>query len=100
VAYLAEYRTGFPFTLVNEEGSLVGRPNQVRFPAYFNVNLHFERKFRVMGTTWAWRFGINNLTNSGNPNVVNNNVDSTAYLTYGRGQKRAANVRLRFLGRR
>ncbi|MSV28533.1 MAG: TonB-dependent receptor [Bryobacterales bacterium] len=100
VAYLAEYRTGFPFTVVNEEGSLVGRPNQVRFPAYFNVNLHFERKFRVMQTTWAWRFGINNLTNNGNPNVVNNNVDSSSYLVYGRGQQRAVNVRLRFLGRR
>ncbi len=100
VAYLAEYRTGFPFSVVNEESSLVGLPNQVRFPAYFNVNLHFERKFRLVGATWAWRFGINNLTNNGNPNVVNNNVDSPSYLAYGRGQQRAFNVRLRFLGRR
>jgi len=64
------------------------------------VNLHFERRFRLLHYFWAWRFGVNNLTNNGNPNVVNNNIDSRAFLTYGRGQHRAFNVRLRFLGRR
>ena len=100
VAYLMEYRTGFPFGVVNEEGFLVGRPNGWRLPSYFNVNLHFERRFRFLRYLWAWRFGLNNLTNSGNPNVVDNNIDSRAFLTYGRGQQRAFNVRLRFLGRR
>jgi hypothetical protein len=99
VAYLAEYRTGFPFGVVNEEGLLVGNPNAHRLPSYFNVNVHFERRFRLLHYLWAWRFGVNNLTNNGNPNVVNNNIDSRAFLTYGRGQHRAFNVRLRFLGR-
>ena len=100
VTFLTEYHTGFPFNLVNEEGVMVGSPNSARFPAYFNVNLHFERKFRFMHYLWAWRFGFNNITNSGNPNVVNNNVDSPGFLTYGRGQLRAFAVRLRFLGKR
>jgi hypothetical protein len=100
VAYLVEYRTGFPFSAVNDEGYLVGAPNSLRYPSYFNVNLHLERKFRFMHYLWAWRAGINNLTNSGNPNVVNNNVDSPNYLSYGRGQLRAVAVRLRFLGKR
>ena len=100
VTFLAEYHTGFCFNLVNEEGVLVGSPNSTRYPAYFNINLHFERKFRFLHYLWAWRFGFNNITNSGNPNVVNNNVDSPAFLTYGRGQLRAFAVRLRFLGRR
>ena len=100
VAYLIEYRTGFPFSVVNEEGMLVGRPNERRLPSYFNINLHFERRFRFLHYLWAWRFGVNNLTNSGNPNVVNNNIDSPGFLTYGRGQQRAVNVRLRFLGRK
>src|SRR5205814_6982704 len=39
MAYLAEYRTGFPFSVVNEENFLVGRPNEKRLPAYYNVNL-------------------------------------------------------------
>jgi len=98
VAYLMEYRTGFPFGVVNEEGFMVGRPNERRFPSYFNINLHFERRFHFMNYLWAWRFGLNNITNSGNPNVVDNNVNSPTFLTYGRGQHRAFNVRLRFLG--
>src|SRR5262249_6780164 len=98
VAYLVEYRTGFPFGVVNEDGWLVGPANSHRYPGYFNINLHFERRFRALHYLWAWRFGFNNITNNGNPNTVNNNVDSPSYLTYGRGQLRAFNVRLRFLG--
>jgi hypothetical protein len=100
VTFLTEYHTGFPFNLVTEEGVLVGQPGAARFPSYFNVNLHFERKFRALHYLWAWRFGFNNITNSGNPNVVNNNVDSPTFLAYGRGQLRAFAVRLRFLGKR
>jgi hypothetical protein len=100
IVYLGEYRTGFPFSVVNEDGYLVGPPNSRRLPNYFNINLALERKFRFLHYLWAWRFGFNNLTNNGNPNVVNNNIDSPAYLTYGRGQLRAFAVRLRFLGKK
>lgn len=99
-AYLVEYRTGFPFEIVDEEGLLVGRPNSVRFPDYFNLNLHLERQFRALHYLWAWRFGFNNLTNNGNSNVVNNVLGTPQFLTYGRGQVRAFSVRLRLLGRK
>jgi len=99
-AYLVEYRTGFPFQVVDEEGNLVGRPNSMRYPDYFNVNLHLERQFRALHYLWAWRFGFNNLTNNGNPNVVNNVIGTPEFLTYGRGQVRAFSVRLRLLGRK
>jgi hypothetical protein len=100
LSYLVEYRTGFPFNVVTEEASLVGAPNAHRFPSNFNVNLHLERRFRLMHYIWAWRFGINNVTGSLNPNTVNNIIGSPGFLTYGRGQPRAFSVRLRFLGRR
>lgn len=100
VAYLLEYRTGFPFSAVDEEGVLAGGPNRFRFPSHFNINVHFEKRFRFMHYLWAWRAGVNNLTNNGNPNVVNNTIGSPYFLTYGRGQARAINVRLRFMGRR
>lgn len=99
-AYLVEYRTGFPFSAVDEEGFLAGRPNGRRFPAYFSLNLAFERKFRAIHYLWAWRFGFDNLTNNKNPNVVNNVTGTPAFLTYGRGQPRAFTVRLRLLGRK
>jgi hypothetical protein len=98
--YLVEYRTGFPFGLANEDGFLVGRPDGMRYPAYFNINLHLERRFQLKHTLWAWRFGFNNLTNNGNPNSVINVLGSPLFLTYGRGQARAFSVRLRLLGRK
>ncbi len=99
-AYLVEYRTGFPFNLVDEDGFLVGQPNSTRLPGYFNINLHLERQFRALHYLWAWRFGFNNLTNNGNPNTVNNVIGTPVFLTYGRGQARAFAVRLRLLGRK
>jgi uncharacterized protein YjbI with pentapeptide repeats len=100
VAYLVEYRTGFPFSRVDEQGFMVGAPNSIRYPDYFNVNLTLERRFTAIHYLWAWRFGFNNITNNPNPNVVNNVMGTPAYLTYTRGQVRAFNVRLRFLGHR
>ena len=99
-AYLLEYRTGFPFNIVSEDGFLVGRPDSTRYPDYFNINLHLERKFRALHYLWAWRFGFNNLTGSLNANVVNNVQGTPQFLTYGRGQARAFSVRLRLLGRK
>lgn len=99
-AYMVEYRTGFPFSVVDQEGFLIGNPNDHRYPNYFSINLHFERQFRAIHYLWAWRFGFDNITNDGNPNAVNNVMGSPQFLTYARGQARAFSVRLRFLGRK
>lgn len=100
LAYLVEYRTGFPFSVVDQQGFMVGDPNSMRFPLYFNMNLSLERRFTAIHYLWAWRFGFNNITDNPNPNVVNNVTGTPQYLTYTRGQVRAFNVRLRFLGHR
>jgi hypothetical protein len=85
---------------VDENGFLLGRPGSMRLPDYFSINLHFERRFQAMHYLWAWRCGLDNLTNNGNPNFVNNVYGTSQFLTYGRGQTRAFSVRLRFLGRK
>ncbi|MGD0499446.1 MAG: carboxypeptidase regulatory-like domain-containing protein [Bryobacteraceae bacterium] len=100
VVYLVEYRTGFPFSVVDERSFQIGAPGSMRFPDYFNINLQLERKFQALRYLWAWRFGFDNLTNNGNPNTVNNVVGTPQFLTYGRGQVRAFAVRLRMLGRK
>jgi hypothetical protein len=99
-AYLVEYRTGFPYSVVDQDGFQVGPPGSVRYPDYFNINLHFERKFMALHYLWAWRFGFNNLTNNGNYITVNNVIGTPDFQTYGRGQVRAFSVRLRMLGRK
>lgn len=99
-AYLVEYRSGFAFNVVDQQGFLVGRPDGTRYPDYFSLNLHFEKQFRAIHYLWAYRFGVDNLTNNGNPVSVNNVLGTPQFRTYGRGQARAFSVRLRFLGRR
>ena len=98
--YMVEYRTGFPFSVLDQNGFLSGLPNADRLPGYFNLNLHVERQFHALKYLWAWRVGVNNLTNSSNPNYVDNVLGTPAFLTYGRGQTRAFTMRLRMLGRK
>ncbi|HWF09817.1 MAG TPA: carboxypeptidase regulatory-like domain-containing protein [Bryobacteraceae bacterium] len=97
---LADFRSGFPFNAVTETGNIVGPPASLRFPDYATINLAVERRFLFRGYLWAWRVSAVNTLNRTNANVVNNDVDSPTFLTYGRGQARAVNVRLRFLGRK
>jgi hypothetical protein len=99
-AYLVEYRTGFPFGVVDQQGFMISPPGSMRLPGYFSVNLHFERQFHALHYLWAWRVGVDNLTNNGNPNFVNNVYGTPYYLTYGRGQARAFTMRLRMLGKK
>ena len=97
---LTDFRTGFPFSVTNEQGYLVGQPDDLRFPDYLTVNLALERKFQFRGYLWAWRAGLINALGRSNPNVVNSDINSPDYLQYGSGQARAVDVRLRFLGRK
>lgn len=97
---LLDYHTGFPFSVTNDTGNLVGLPNDRRFPGFATLNFALERRFPFRGYLWAWRVALVNVLDRSNPNVVNSDIDSPQFLTYQRGQARAVNVRLRFLGRK
>jgi hypothetical protein len=99
VAYLTEYRTGQPFSIQDELGGILGPVNHLRYPVFFELNLHFERSFTALKHRWAFRFGANNLTDHKNPNVVINTLGSPQFLKFYGGQRRAFNVRIRWLGR-
>jgi hypothetical protein len=100
LAYSVDWRNGYPYSLVGEEQRLVGAPNSSRLPAYFSLNLHIERQFRLFGYHWSLRAGSNDVTNRQNPSGVNNNVDSPQFLTYGGVQHRVFTARIRFLGKK
>jgi hypothetical protein len=100
LSYALDWRDGFPFSLVNGDQLLVGPPNSMRFPDYFSLNLHAEKRFRLIGYHWAVRGGFNNITDRANPSSVDNNIDSAGFLNYGSFQKRAFVGRIRFLGRK
>lgn len=99
VAYLAEWHSGFPFSIQDERGLVLGSVNSDRYPNFFELNLHTEREFELRGQRWAWRMGLNNITGRHNPDVVNNRIESPRFLNFYGGQGRAVNLRVRWLGK-
>jgi hypothetical protein len=99
LSYFLEWHSGFPFSTVEGTQQLIGLPNRGRFPDYFSLNLHCERRFKLWRTQWALRAGFNNLTGNSNPVVVNNIIDSPDYRHFSGGQGRVFTGRIRFLGR-
>jgi len=103
-AYLFEYRTGYPFSVVNQQQFLIGAPNRLRFPDYASLNISLEKKFRFRKYLFAVRGSVINLTDRQNPTVVVNNIDAVGvtppFLQFSGGQGRAFTGRLRFLGKR
>ena len=97
MAYLLEYRNGFPFSIQDGEGGQIGEINGFRFPTFFELNLHVERTFRLRGRNLAIRAGFLNITGHQNPNTVNNNMASPHFLHFYGGQRRALNFRVRWL---
>jgi len=99
VQILGDFRTGFPFSATTETGYIAGQPNGYRFPDYLTLNLALERKFPFHGYMWAFRGALVNVLDRQNANVVNSDFNSPDFGQFQRGQARAVNVRLRFIGR-
>jgi hypothetical protein len=100
LGYTADWHTGYPFSLVNQDQELVGLPNRNRFPDFVQVDLHIEKQFLFRGYQWALRGGFNDITGSNNPFLVDNNVDSPTFLKFSGLQHRAFTGRIRFIGRK
>ncbi|MBZ5509829.1 MAG: TonB-dependent receptor [Acidobacteriia bacterium] len=100
IAYSADWHTGFPFSVVNQNQEIVGPPNSRRFPDYFALNLFLERRFTLRGLNLALRGGFEDLTGRRNPFAVNNNIDSPDFLQFEAATGRAFTARIRFLGRK
>ncbi len=100
IAYFLEWHTGFPWGTVNSTEQLIGPPNSRRFPDYFSLNLHLERRFLFWRYQWAFRAGFNNLTGHLNPDTVNNNLDASDFGRFLNNAGRAFTGRIRLIGKR
>jgi hypothetical protein len=99
-AYSTELRSGFPFNAVNDQLKLVEPAGSRRFPTWFTLNTHIEKRFHAFGYHWAIRGGFNNVTGRRNYTFVNNNSDSSDFLMFGNYEGRALTGRIRFLGKK
>jgi hypothetical protein len=100
LAYSLEWRSGYPFSVFNQDRRLVDAPNSRRFPDYVSLNLHAERRVRILSFNLALRGGFNNITNRQNAVAVDNNINSTRFLHFSGIQGRQFTARIRFLGRK
>ncbi len=98
-AFFLEYRTGYPFNVIDQQQFLIGAPGAHRFPDYLNLNISVEKKFRLTNYLFAVRVSAFNVLDSSNPNTVVNNIDAPNFLTFSGGQGRAISARIRFIGR-
>lgn len=99
VAALVDYRTGFPYPVVDQYGVVQGAVDGQRYPSTFDLNLHIERRFAFRGYRLALRLGANNLTGHRNPTAVNNVVGAPEFGSFYGDEGRHFVARVRFLGR-
>jgi len=102
--YFYEYRSGYPFSVINQQQFLVGPPNSLRFPVYSNLTVSLEKQFHFTGRLFAVRVAVVNVLDRSNPDTVVNNIDAIGttpnFLTFSGGQDRAITARLRFISKK
>jgi hypothetical protein len=99
ISALADMRTGFPFSVRDASGPVVGAFDSYRYPLNFDLNIAIERMVTLRGYRFALRGGVDNLTNQANPTQVNNVIGVPQYLQFLGDEGRHFVVRIRFFGR-
>jgi hypothetical protein len=96
--YTLDWRSGFPFTSVNANHQVVGAAGFQNFPDFLSFSPGLEWRFHFHGSYFGLRGVMENGTDSRNPAVVNNVVDSPEYRTFSEFQGRAFTARIRLIG--
>lgn len=102
LVYSTEARTGIPFYATTDQGEIYpgDPPGKLRLPAYYTINLQFEKRFHLFHRYWALRGGFDNVTNHGNAAYANGVLDAAhPFPTFIDGNSRAFTSRIRFLGK-
>ncbi|MFZ0746099.1 MAG: hypothetical protein WAM85_16935 [Terracidiphilus sp.] len=98
--YSLDWHSGFPFTSINAGYQVVGAAGSRRYPNFTSFSPGLEWRFHFRGSYFGLRGVIENATNSENPLVVNNVVDSPQYGTFSEFEGRALTARIRLIGSR
>ena len=95
--YTLDRHTGFPYTSVDANYLVAGAAGSRRFPNNTDFSPGLEWRFHFRGSYFGLRGVIENITDSGDYFVVNNNVDSPQYGTFTEPLGRALTARLRLI---
>jgi hypothetical protein len=99
VSALADVRSGFPFSIRDQDGNVIGSIDSYRYPLIFDLNIAVERMVVLHGYRFALRGGMNNITDRLNPTAVNNVVGAPGFRQFYGAEGRHFVVRIRFFGR-
>jgi hypothetical protein len=99
---LIDWRSGFPFSAVNEQQDFVGPRNQARrFPDFFSADVQVLKDFKVgfRGKEYTVRAGVKffNVTNHFNPRDVQANIDSGEFGNFFNGVGRRTRFKFEVL---
>ena len=93
---LADWHSGFPYSVLNETLDFVGARNSVRFPTVVRTELGAERRFNIL--KWQPWIGVrvNNPFGSFLPTDVQANVASPYFGTFYNSEYRRIRLIIRF----
>ncbi|HKT81757.1 MAG TPA: TonB-dependent receptor [Vicinamibacterales bacterium] len=91
-----EWRSGLPYSIVDENLDYVGQRNGERFPTYFRLDLGIEHRFKI-GSLRPW-IGVraDNALNSFLPVDVFSNLASPRFGTFANSEYRQFRLQVRF----
>lgn len=96
VVGILDWRSGVPYSVLNESLDFVGTRNDRRFPNYFRVDLGIEHRFQI-GKYRPW-IGVraDNALSSFLPSDVQANTSSPAFGTFYNSEYRQFRIQVRF----
>jgi len=102
VTPVVDFRSGFPFSIVNEAQDFVGPRNEGgRFPRLLTFDLLVTKGLTIpfRGKKYKGRAGftIFNITNHWNPRDVQNNLDSRQFGTFFNSSGRSVRLKFEFV---
>src|SRR5262245_10557657 len=90
------WRSGLPYSIVNETLDFVGPRNALRFPTYKRLDLALERRFKILRFQPWVGVRLNNVLATFLPDEVQNNTGSPAFGTFYNGESRRIRFSMRF----
>ena len=102
VTPVVDWRSGFPFSIVDEQQDFVGpRNGGGRFPRLLTLDLLVMKalKIRFRGKEYKGRAGFTvfNIMNHWNPRDVQNNIDSPQFGTFFNSAERSVRLKFEFV---
>jgi outer membrane receptor protein involved in Fe transport len=91
-----DWRSGLPFSPVNEMLDFVGPRNRARFPTYFRLDLGVEHRVKLFKLRPWVGVRVENALNSWLPADVQANISSPAFRTFYNSEYRQYRIQFRF----